>query len=137
MNGTINHSRSVSRSVVPFIEPHARRVTSSLTFLTPEEIDRMNIRAIKGQPDCHFLLKTDGHPAVFCRAPFVPDPKLSPGRREQATAEIFREPIYSTTAARAIVAPPAPYHLETPMVEFSDVLEIPQDDPSDEDSFLR
>jgi hypothetical protein len=82
-------------------------------------------------------LKTEDHPAIFCKALFVPDPKLSAARREQAMSEIFKDAIYSTAAANAIAAPPVPYHLETPMVESSDVLEIPSDDPSEDDSFLR
>jgi TraM recognition site of TraD and TraG len=117
---TFNHSRSESRSQVPFVEQHVRRVVSSRTFLTPEEIDRIDIREIKGQADGHFLMKTDNHPAVFCRAFFVPDPKLSPAKRDRVMGEIFGQPIY-TKPEPTVLPHDNPSLLAPPMVESTEV----------------
>ena len=106
---------------VPFYEYAKRRNVSSRTFVSEAEYLTTCLQKIKAQPQAHFVLKVENHPAIFCQAPFVGDPKISLRRRAEALAQMFSEPFYLPAADPKVRTIPAtPYRSETVVVEFSE-----------------
>ncbi len=107
---------------VPFYEYAKRRNVSSRTFVSEAEYLTSCLQKIKAQPQAHFVLKVENHPAIFCSAPFVGDPKLSARRRAEALTRMFSEPFYLSALdpETVITIPSTSYRSETSMVEFSE-----------------
>jgi hypothetical protein len=120
-NSGMNTGMNTGVAIVPFYEYNKRRVVSSRTFVSQEEFLTARLQEIKAQPQAHFVLKTDGHPAIFCKAPFVGDPRISNRRRGEALARIFSEAFYlpAPPPVRAAIAAVS-YQPEDRMVEFSE-----------------
>ena len=117
-----------SLSIAPFYEYLKRRNISSRTFISPEEFFMMAIQKIKGQPDAHFVVKVPNHSAIFCKAPFVSNPKISCASRAETMEKIFSQDIYSKTALQATGI--ATYQRRAPMLQSTEPRALPQDDQS-------
>jgi hypothetical protein len=111
----VSPSLSASETVVPFYEYEKRRNVTGRAYVSPEEYYMLALQKIRRQDDRHFVLKCEHHPAVFCEAPFAPDPQLAPSRRVQALAELFANPIYAkpedSPAETSLQPPPAAVEL--------------------------
>lgn len=116
-NSGTNFGMNFRTARVPFYEYRKSRRVSSREFVSEEEFLTTHLQKIKAQPQAHFVLKTDGHPAIFCTAPFVGDPKISERRRDGALTQLFSKPMYLAAASSG--AEPS-YRSESPMLEFSE-----------------
>jgi hypothetical protein len=86
---------SKSTTTSPFHAYRKRRVPSSRTFLSQEEFLTLGLQRIKEQPRGHFVIKVPGKPAVFARAPFVKEPRITTRQLANARQRIFSQPYYS------------------------------------------
>jgi hypothetical protein len=114
---------SFSMSIVPFEEKLKRRVVSSRTFRSEQEFMTLQVQKLKSLPERHFIVKTDGSPALFCRAPLVPDPRISDERRGKALAKVYGASYYFSPGVPVGSAPPGldpTSHLDDRMLEFSE-----------------
>ena len=84
---SVGETESVTRG--PAYEYEEREITSSRTYLTPEEQDRLAIQKLMTLPNRTAALKTPESPAVFFKTPFVPDPRLTRRRRDAALGRIY------------------------------------------------
>ena len=91
-NKTWTTTKSIT--IQPWYAYKKRRVVSSRTFLSKEEQLTLALQKIKAQGTGHFVLKTPNHPAVFMRAPYVPEPRISTRALEAARQRIFSQPCY-------------------------------------------
>lgn len=107
---------SVAKTIQPFHAYNKRRVVSSRTFLTEQEFLTLGLQKIKEQPRGHFLIKVPGKRAVFARAPFVREPRITARQLAAARERIFAQPYYTRIEATAVEpAPPLalPYQGES------------------------
>jgi hypothetical protein len=102
-------------TVAPFYEYHREEHVTSRTYLTLDEQIFLAVQQLKMLPKAHFLLKAPGSSAVFLRAPFVPDPRISARRLDAGLDVVYSSPGYfprypaplpDTTQPRALPAPP-------------------------------
>jgi hypothetical protein len=114
-NTATTHSVTIGATRVPFYEYEKRRVVTSRTFESEAEYLTQCLQKAKAQPRGCFLLKLPKRPALFLRAPHVPDVKATIRRRKNKLERVFSQPFYlPPTPARE------PSHPPKPMVESTD-----------------
>jgi len=84
-----------SETAQPYTSYIKHRVVTSRTFLPEEEQVTLVAQKIYNLPKGHFVLKLPTKPAIFVRAPIVPNPQLTDEEREAALGRIYAQPIYT------------------------------------------
>jgi hypothetical protein len=126
---SISEEESVSQSTTtsPFYAYQKRHVVSSRTFLTKEEFLTLGLQRIKGQPRGHFLIKVPGKRAVFVRAPFIKEPRITAQQLAQARERIFAQPYYTRVITAHDGDKISPSVLQLPEKEEDHVAPTPHD----------
>jgi hypothetical protein len=91
-------SRSHSVSVVPFLEPHTRRVISSIEYLSQEEQGLLAIQEMQDLPPQQYTLAVNNR-IVYVQAPYFPETEIASVMLETELARVYNRPL-------AIDAPP-------------------------------
>jgi hypothetical protein len=115
---SINGSLSRSTSRVPFYEYEKNRVVTSRTFESESEYLTECVKKAKAQPRGCFLLKLPKRPALFLRAPYVPDVKATSTRRNKKLEQVFSQPFYLSPASEPLHL--SPMQSAAPMLESTD-----------------
>jgi hypothetical protein len=95
----VSHGRSETVTWQPSTRYEKRRIVSSRTFWTEQEVLTKYKQIVEQLPRQHFVVKVSTKPAVFVRAPDVEPVALSSTTRARARAAIFAAPFYATRAA--------------------------------------
>jgi hypothetical protein len=127
----INGGVNFGVSIVPFEEKIKRRVDSSRTFWSEQETMSLHAQKIKTLPERQFIVKTDGSTAIVCRAPFVPDPRISDHRRAEALAHVYAAPYYLTPPPVNEKQTEVPYQPPAMEVKSAETPDPPNDYPLD------
>jgi hypothetical protein len=101
-------------TVAPFYEYHREEHVTSRTYLTLDEQIFLAVQQLKMLPKAHFLLKAPGSSAVFLRAPFVPDPRISARRLDAGLDVVYSSPGYFPRYPVALTDPAQPQALSAP-----------------------
>jgi hypothetical protein len=86
---------SESETVAPFHEYHREEIVSSRSYLTPEEQTLLAIQSMKELPQATFCLKVPNHQALFVRAPWVDEPKVTKKTLESGLQRVHSLPYYT------------------------------------------
>lgn len=86
---------SESETLSAFHEYHREEITSSRTYLTPEEQTLLAIQKMKELPQATFTLKVPNHPAMFVRAPWVDEPTITKKTLEAGLQRVYALPCYT------------------------------------------
>ena len=86
-------SRSVQ--VVPFMAAHIEERVSSRTFLSIDEQRLGWMQAVISQRQGHFVLKSEGHPALFVRSVFVETPRATLTQLSRARERMLSRPYFA------------------------------------------
>ena len=84
-------SRSHSVSVVPFLEPHTRRVISSIEYLSQEEQQLLALQEMQGLPPQQYTLAVNDR-IVYVHAPYFPETEIATVTLEAQLARVYDRP---------------------------------------------
>jgi hypothetical protein len=136
-------SHSVSR--VPFLEPHARRVISSIEYLSQEEQQLLAIQEMQGLPPQQYTLVVNDR-ILYVHAPYFPETEIATVTLKTQLARVYERPAAREAPgqrvlpapARVVAAesqPSAPLVHDTPQPLMPEVL--PPEEPVDEEEFWQ
>lgn len=98
-------SRSHSVSVVPFLEPHTRRVISSIEYLSQDEQQLLAIQDMQGLPPQQYTLSVNGR-IVPMQAPYFPETEIATVTLQTQLARVYDRPTALDTPKQPLL--PAP-----------------------------
>ena len=88
-------SRSRSVTTAPFYAYRKRRNVTSREFLSKDDFLTLGLQKIKALPVGHFVVKVPGKRAVFARAPFIKESRITTKQLARAREQIFSQPYYT------------------------------------------
>jgi hypothetical protein len=98
-------SRSHSVSVVPFLEPHTRRVISSIEYLSQEEQALLAIQDMQGKRPQRCTAVINDH-IVTTQAPYHPETEIATVTLETELARVHDRPAAPETPHQRVLLTP-------------------------------